>query len=37
MDEMIKEVLEYINPKPVAEVVDTKAKKAPAKKVAEEP
>jgi hypothetical protein len=37
MEEMIKEVLDYVNPKPVAEAVPDLKKKAPAPKGKEEP
>lgn len=38
MEDLIKEVLEYINPKPIAEaVIDIKSKKAPVPKGKEEP
>ena len=36
MEDMIKEVLDYINPKPVAEAIQEKSKKAPVKGKAEE-
>lgn len=36
MEDMVKEVLDYINPKPVTDPAQDKAKKAPPKGKAEE-